>query len=89
VDEWEGSADGGQERPTRKDEEVMYEEMKRCWALEVGHDEWLRPLMVTEEETRKMERRAKRVIVRGVGGLGGVWRDELVCFVGERLWVFL
>ncbi|KAF9697723.1 hypothetical protein EKO04_004074 [Ascochyta lentis] len=53
------------DRPTEKHEEVMYGAMKRCWVLEEGHDEWLLPLQVTDEETEKWESGAKKVVIRG------------------------
>lgn len=43
-------ADVRQERPTTKEEEVMYAEEVRCWVVEGGHDRWMRPLQVTDDE---------------------------------------
>ncbi|KAJ8110127.1 hypothetical protein OPT61_g6948 [Boeremia exigua] len=43
-------------RPTTKEEEVMFAGEKRCWALKDGHDLWMRPLQVTDEETEKWEK---------------------------------
>lgn len=42
----------------------MYSEEKRCWALDKGHDEWMRPLMVTKEESKKWDSKAQKVVVR-------------------------
>ncbi|KAF2623931.1 hypothetical protein BU25DRAFT_461708 [Macroventuria anomochaeta] len=53
------------DRMTRIKEEVMFSEEKRCWALKKGHDEWMRPLQVTDEETKKWERRAQTIVLRG------------------------
>ncbi|KZM18994.1 uncharacterized protein EKO05_0010351 [Ascochyta rabiei] len=54
------------DRPTRKNEEVMFGEMKRCWVLQEGHDEWLRPLGGADGETRKnLEREVRAIVLRG------------------------
>lgn len=42
-----------QDRPTSKQEEVMYSEEKRCWSIDKGHDEWMRPLQATDKETEE------------------------------------
>lgn len=60
-----GEADKLQDRLTSKEEEVMYSEEKRCWTLKKGHDEWMRPLQVTDEETKKWDKQAKAIVVRG------------------------
>lgn len=46
----------------------MFSEAKRCWALDEGHDQWMRPLRVTNEETSKWqkEREAYAAIVEAV-----------------------
>ena len=43
----------------------MFSEEKRCWALNKGHDEWMRPLQVTDEETRKWHKQAQANRIRG------------------------
>ncbi|KAH6621907.1 hypothetical protein C7974DRAFT_414589 [Boeremia exigua] len=44
------------DRPTSKDDEVMFSGEKRCWALKKWHDRWMRPIQVTDEETKKWNR---------------------------------
>ena len=51
-----------QNRPTSKSEEVMLGAEKRCWVVEEGHDVWMRPLQVTDEETKKWQEKQKFVI---------------------------
>ncbi|KAF1931218.1 uncharacterized protein M421DRAFT_408699 [Didymella exigua CBS 183.55] len=53
------------DRSTSKEEEVMYSEEKRCWALKKGHDKWMRPLHVSDEETKNWGKQAQVVAVRG------------------------
>ena len=43
----------------------MYEGEKRCWALEKGHDEWMRPIAMPGDDTRQWNARKKAVVIRG------------------------
>lgn len=40
----------------------MFSAEKRCWVVEEGHDVWMRPLQVTDEETKKWQEKQKFVI---------------------------
>ena len=57
--------DVAQDRPTTKTEEVMFTKEKRCWAMKKGHDEWMRPLSITDEETKKWDEEVRTRAFRG------------------------
>jgi hypothetical protein len=43
----------------------MYKGEKRCWALEKGHDEWMRPIAMTGDDTRHWNVHKKPLVIRG------------------------
>ncbi|KAJ4991553.1 hypothetical protein SVAN01_02934 [Stagonosporopsis vannaccii] len=54
-----------QNRSTNKEGEVMFTEEKRCWTIKKGHDEWMRPLPVTNEETTTWDKAVRTMAIRG------------------------